>query len=129
MPHIEVLPNAKEAAAPGWAYVPDTGVDPSKAALNPTHPRRARNTAGAASGFELSARQLNAVQKRLAELDRDNTKEIAVPKSGDGAGQGRGMSVVMFFMEGGCWVMVEERGFGIWEGRGSLCMLRSSRRL
>ena len=56
MPHIEVLPNAKQSLAPGWAYVPDTGYDPSRAPLNPSAPRRLRasttnNITGVGYGF------------------------------------------------------------------------------
>ena len=124
MPQIEVLPSTKATPTPGWAYVPDTGYDPSKAPLNPSAPRRTRagsgpgsapgsgsglggafgNAAGAggdekrsraggpaaaASSASLSApltgrsaRQQNAVLKRLADLDRESgaNKEIGVPK-------------------------------------------------
>ncbi|KAL9094808.1 MAG: hypothetical protein Q9165_002757 [Trypethelium subeluteriae] len=84
MPHIEELPTAKSAnVAPGWAYVPDTGYDPSKAAINPTHPRKrlARDAPGlsAASGSELTARQQTAIQRHIAELDRDSGKDVQIP--------------------------------------------------
>lgn len=93
MPLIEVLPNSTNtAAAPGWAYVPDTGYDPSKAPIQPTGARQrgARNTA-VADGQEKSVKQQNAIVKRLAELDKDNYRDvqIAVP-SRQGGGSGRG---------------------------------------
>ncbi|KAF2500795.1 hypothetical protein BU16DRAFT_451988 [Lophium mytilinum] len=73
MPHIEVLPNTGAAPAPGWAYVPDTGYDPSKVAFNPKDRKRQATRQGAVpTGVELSARQLTAVQRRIAELERDN---------------------------------------------------------
>lgn len=73
MPHIEVLPNTGAAPAPGWAYVPDTGYDPSKVAINPKDRKRQAQRAGLIpTGLELSARQLTAVQRRIAELERDN---------------------------------------------------------
>lgn len=79
MPRIEVLPNSSIAVAPGWAYVPDTGYDPSKAPLNPAaRKRNARNVAAAAGG-ERSVRQQNAIQRRLAELDKDSHKDIQIP--------------------------------------------------
>ncbi|KAF2814116.1 uncharacterized protein BDZ99DRAFT_231638 [Mytilinidion resinicola] len=73
MPHIEILPNTGAAPAPGWAYVPDTGYDPSKVAFNPKdRKRQAARLGGMPTGLELSARQLTAVQRRIAELERDN---------------------------------------------------------
>ena len=50
MPQIEVLPSAKQNLAPGWAYVPDTGYDPSRAPLNPSAPRRLRASNSTSSG-------------------------------------------------------------------------------
>ncbi|KAF2144663.1 uncharacterized protein K452DRAFT_316610 [Aplosporella prunicola CBS 121167] len=102
MPHIELLPHTGPGAiapAPGWAYVPDTGYDPSKAAINPTARKRTAahaHTAAAAAaaaavaagsgGYSggggtdhLSARQQSQLAKRLAELDRDNHKDVALP--------------------------------------------------
>ncbi|GME35861.1 putative hit finger domain protein [Neofusicoccum parvum] len=79
MPHIEVIPITSGAApAPGWAYVPDTGYDPSKAAINPTGRKRtARQDVGGT--HDLSARQQTQLHKRIAELDRDNQKDVALP--------------------------------------------------
>ncbi|KAI9760814.1 MAG: hypothetical protein M4579_001444 [Chaenotheca gracillima] len=98
MPRIEVVPNSTTSAnAPGWAYVPDTGYDPSKAPLQPAanggRHRAARN-AGTAAGrgaADRSARENNAILKRLADLDRDSHRDvhIAVPTRKEGAG-GRG---------------------------------------
>ena len=84
MPHIEELPlSTKNASAPGWAYVPDTGYDPSKVSINPSQrKRRAVTHGGLLPGSELTARQATALQRRLVELDRDIRKdtEIPVPK-------------------------------------------------
>ncbi|KAH7039120.1 HIT finger domain-containing protein [Macrophomina phaseolina] len=79
MPHIEVIPITSGAApAPGWAYVPDTGYDPSKAAINPSGRKRtARQDVGGT--HDLSARQQTALHKRISELDRDTQKEVALP--------------------------------------------------
>ncbi|KAI9708513.1 MAG: hypothetical protein M1820_003975 [Bogoriella megaspora] len=82
MPHIEVIPTTSTSAAPGWAYVPDTGYDPSKAAINPTARKRvARAPAGNTSQNttnELTARQQTAINRHLAELDRDNSKDVHI---------------------------------------------------
>ncbi|KAB2580847.1 Hit finger domain [Lasiodiplodia theobromae] len=79
MPHIEVIPITSGAApAPGWAYVPDTGYDPSKVAINPSARKRtARQNVGGAP--DLTARQQTQLHKRIAELDQDNQKEVALP--------------------------------------------------
>ena len=96
MPHIEVLPNSSAASAPGWAYVPDTGFDPSKAAIQPSGSRhRAARNVAAAGGHERSVRQNNAILKHLADLDRDNHRDVQIPvpvRQRDGAG--RGMNTV-----------------------------------
>ncbi|KAJ9621036.1 hypothetical protein H2203_007623 [Taxawa tesnikishii (nom. ined.)] len=80
MPHIEELPTATKAAAPGWSYVVDTGYDPSKAAINPTNRKRVRNSvAGGNTASDLSSRQQTAVLRHLMELDKDSLKEIEIP--------------------------------------------------
>ena len=83
MPLIEEIPTAKaNASTPGWAYVPDTGYDPSKAPIIPsgTRNRKARNAA-APSKNEISARQQHKIDQHLASLDRENHRDvqIAVP--------------------------------------------------
>ncbi|KAI9846887.1 MAG: hypothetical protein M1837_003499 [Sclerophora amabilis] len=92
MPLIEVLPNSTAASAPGWAYVPDTGYDPSKTAIQPSGTRhRAARNAGGASAHDRSARQNTAIQKHLAELDRDNHRDVQISVSArqrEGAGRG-----------------------------------------
>ena len=66
MPQIEVLPNKSSAPAPGWAYVADTGFDPSKAPIQPSGPRqRAARQVGALSAGEGSVRQNNAMLLNL----------------------------------------------------------------
>jgi zinc finger HIT domain-containing protein 1 len=95
MPSIEVLPpstTSKSHLTPGWAYVPDTGIDPAKAALQPTSRKRARD-GNALPRTDQTARQANAVVKRLQELDRENNRDggvIPVPvRARDGAGRGK----------------------------------------
>ncbi|KAI9781150.1 MAG: hypothetical protein M1839_006258 [Geoglossum umbratile] len=88
-PLIEILPNTSTATtAPGWAYVLDTGLnDPSKASpLQPAGPRQRNARNNAAGGQETTARQNNAVLKHLAELERDNHREVQIPVS---LGKGR----------------------------------------
>ena len=79
MSGIEVLPNSTSISAPGWAYVPDNGFDPSKTAIQPSGARkRAARTAGLAVG-DTTARQQNAVSKHLLELDKDNHRDVQIP--------------------------------------------------
>lgn len=91
MPTIEVLPNSTSTTTPGWAYVPDTGYDPSKAPIQPTGVRkRAARNAGV-GGDTTGARQNTAVLKHLAELDKDNHRDVHIPvpvRQRDGAGRG-----------------------------------------
>ncbi|KAL8850757.1 MAG: hypothetical protein Q9221_004325 [Calogaya cf. arnoldii] len=78
MPGIEVLPNSTSITAPGWAYVPDNGFDPSKTAIQPSGARkRAAKTAGLAAG-DTTARQQNATLKHLLELDKDNRRDVQI---------------------------------------------------
>ena len=76
---IEVLPNSTSVSAPGWAYVPDTGYDPSKVAIQPSGARKRARTANNAGGQELSAKQQSQLQRRLADLDKDNHKDVQIP--------------------------------------------------
>lgn len=88
MPHIEVVPNSSSISAPGWAYVPDNGYDPSKIAIQPSGARkRAARTSGIAGG-DTTTRQQNAIVKHLAELDKDNSRDVQIQistKQKDGA--------------------------------------------
>lgn len=88
MPHIEIVPNSSSISAPGWAYVPDNGYDPSKIAIQPSGARkRAARTSGIAGG-DTTTRQQNAIVKHLAELDKDNSRDVQIQistKQKDGA--------------------------------------------
>ena len=91
MPLIEVLPNSTSISTPGWAYVPDTGYDPSKAPIQPGARKRNARIAGP-GGADSTARQNAVILKRLADLDKDNFKDvhIAAPsKSKDAPGRGK----------------------------------------
>lgn len=79
MPSVEVVPNSSGTSAPGWAYVPDTGYDPSRAPIQPSGARkRAARTSGFATG-DTSTRQQNAIAKHLQELDKENHKDVQIP--------------------------------------------------
>lgn len=89
MPNIEVLPNAKEAKTPGWAYVADSGIDPSKQAIAPSGARkRARisyideRAAPSLQSGEISSREQNKINKRLAELDKENHRDVKIEVPG-----------------------------------------------
>ena len=77
MPLIEVLPNSSSVSAPGWAYVPDTGYDPSKAPIQPSARKRNARTTGPGGG-DTTVKQNNALLKRLADLDKDNHKDVQI---------------------------------------------------
>jgi len=85
---IEVA-STRTTNAPGWAYVPDTGISVSAAALQPANRKRARNKP-TVSLSDLSARQEAKIRKELEVLDRDSHKDvhIAIPaKSGAAKGK------------------------------------------
>ncbi|KAI4137727.1 MAG: hypothetical protein L6R39_007133 [Caloplaca ligustica] len=79
MPGIEVLPNSTSISAPGWAYVPDNGYDPSKAAIQPTGARKRAARAAGIAGGDTATRQHNATLRHLAELDKDNYRDVQIP--------------------------------------------------
>ncbi|RAH55175.1 HIT finger domain protein [Aspergillus piperis CBS 112811] len=88
--HVELLPNSTTThATPGWTYVPDRGFDPAKAAITPAIGRkRGIRDPGRA---DLSSRQNNAIVRHLAELDRENHRDvqISIPvKQKDASGRG-----------------------------------------
>lgn len=95
MPQIEVVPNSTSISAPGWAYVPDNGYDPSKVAIQPSGARkRAARTSGIAGG-DTTSRQQNAIAKHLTELDKDNSRDVQIQisnKQKDNAGRGIAIS-------------------------------------
>ncbi|MCJ1473339.1 hypothetical protein MMC13_001990 [Lambiella insularis] len=78
MPTIEVLPNSTSISAPGWAYVPDTGYDPSKAPIQASGSRKRNARIAGPGGGDTTARQNNAILKRLADLDKDNSKDVHI---------------------------------------------------
>jgi len=81
MPLIEVVPNSNATATPGWAYVVDTGYDPSKAPIGAAGPRK-RKAAPVAAAAELSVRQQNKIARHLEELDKDNNRAVQIEVPG-----------------------------------------------
>ncbi|KAL6714484.1 hypothetical protein ACLMJK_007908 [Lecanora helva] len=88
MPGVEVLPNSTSIKTPGWALVPDTGHGPSQLAAQPTTKRGRAGRASNISGGDTTARQENAVLKHLADLDRDNHRDVQIPVPKDTAARG-----------------------------------------
>ncbi|KAL4979039.1 hypothetical protein BDW66DRAFT_157585 [Aspergillus desertorum] len=78
MYRVEVLPNtsSKSNSTPGWTYVPDKGFDPAKAAIAPTTGRKRGIRDPART--DVSSRQANAIVRHLAELDRENHRDVAI---------------------------------------------------
>ncbi|KAE8373724.1 hypothetical protein BDV26DRAFT_271380 [Aspergillus bertholletiae] len=90
MYHVELLPSTTTHLTPGWTYVPDRGFDPAKAAITPTIGRK-RGIREPGSRGDVSSRQANAIIRHLAELDRENHKDVHIPipvKQKDAAGRG-----------------------------------------
>ncbi|KAH9218927.1 hypothetical protein DL95DRAFT_457759 [Leptodontidium sp. 2 PMI_412] len=75
---VREVANSKTAPAPGWAYVPDTGINASVSALQPSSRKRARNQ-NVASSHETTARQDAKILRDLAALDRENAKDVSIP--------------------------------------------------
>jgi zinc finger HIT domain-containing protein 1 len=75
---VELLPDSGAAAQPGWTYVADRGFDPSKAAMAPALGRK-RGIRDAGKGGDISSRRANAIVRHLAELDRENQRDVQIP--------------------------------------------------
>ncbi|ODM15082.1 hypothetical protein SI65_09578 [Aspergillus cristatus] len=90
MYHIELLPNSTSHITPGWTYVPDPGFDPAKAAITPAIGRK-RGIRDPGGRGDLSSRENNAIIRHLAELDRENHRDVQIPipvKQKEPAGRG-----------------------------------------
>jgi zinc finger HIT domain-containing protein 1 len=82
------LASTKTTNAPGWAYVPDTAINPA-AAIQPTNRKRAARNQGNLSSSDASARQDAKIRRELEALNRDNQKDVNIPippKTGAGRG-------------------------------------------
>ena len=91
MPGIEVLPNSTSAApTPGYALVPDT----RGAAQDASQPVTGRKRAARNSGFtggDITVRQQNAINKHIADLEKENHRDVQIPvpsKQKDAGGRG-----------------------------------------
>ncbi|KAJ8607201.1 hypothetical protein MRB53_040461 [Persea americana] len=87
MPSIEEIPIAKSAAAPGWAYVPDNGYDPSKAPIVPSGARKRARNATYTGGAEGSARQQAKIARHIDELQKDDHRKEAPGAQAQGGGR------------------------------------------
>lgn len=91
MPLIQELDAKKHIPAPGYAYVPDTGPKLPNALVPTGRNRAARNHANA-SAYESTAKQDAKITRRLAELDKDNNRDVSIPvpiRHRDNAGRGK----------------------------------------
>ncbi|KAF5875432.1 putative hit finger domain protein [Botrytis fragariae] len=86
---LEIAPS-KYVPAPGYAYVPDVSNTP-QVGLQPSA-RRARGPAGAGLGAETTKKQDAKILRELAQLDRENHRDVNIPVTGGGRGKegGRG---------------------------------------
>lgn len=87
---VQEVITSKSTAAPGWAYVPDTGINPAVAALQPSSRKRPRTT-GPNAAQDTTAKQDAKLMRELAALDRDNHKDVSIPvpvRHRDNAGRG-----------------------------------------
>ncbi|KAJ5759364.1 hypothetical protein N7520_006520 [Penicillium odoratum] len=75
---VELLQHKGAAPAPGWSYVADRPFNPAQAAMAPTLSRK-RGIRDAGKGGDMSSRRANAIVRHLAELDRENQRDVAIP--------------------------------------------------
>ncbi|KGO74851.1 Zinc finger, HIT-type [Penicillium italicum] len=64
-------------ATPGWSYAPTRGFNPTQA-MAPTLGRK-RGIRDAGKGGDISSRQANAIARHIAELDRENQRDVSIP--------------------------------------------------
>jgi zinc finger HIT domain-containing protein 1 len=94
-PHIEELPVTNSRHQPGfaWVAVKKDATDPSKAALEVQSKKRGARTTGGPAQTEAqreatSARQQREIERRIRDLNSDNTRDvnISIPKREHGGG-------------------------------------------
>ncbi|EXF74311.1 HIT zinc finger [Colletotrichum fioriniae PJ7] len=73
------LASSKVTNAPGWAYVPDTGLNPAAAALQPANRKRAARSKANPTASDLTVRQEAKIRKELEQLDRDGGRDASIP--------------------------------------------------
>ncbi|KAK3677236.1 hypothetical protein LTR78_002774 [Recurvomyces mirabilis] len=81
-PHIDELPATQSRQAPGFAWVAVSGAqnDPSKS-WGTTNRKRARASVGGQTDQQreaLSARQQREVERRIRDLNSDNSKDVVI---------------------------------------------------
>ena len=91
-PHIEELPTSTSRQAPGFAWVAVSGQqeDPSKN-WGTTNRKRARASAQGQTESQreaLSARQQREIDRKIKELNNDNSKDVQIPIPKKEAGSG-----------------------------------------
>jgi len=99
---VREVANTKSISAPGWAYVPDTGVNASVAALQPSSRKRARGITSATL-HETTAKQDAKIVRELAALDRENHRDVSIPvpiRHRDNAGRGSSQLMHISVKEG-----------------------------
>lgn len=75
---VELLQHKGAAPAPGWSYVADRAFNPAQAAMAPTLSRK-RGIRDAGKGGDMSSRRANVIIRHLAELDRENQRDVSIP--------------------------------------------------
>ncbi|KAJ5650582.1 uncharacterized protein N7484_004305 [Penicillium longicatenatum] len=75
---VELLQHKGAAPAPGWSYVADRAFNPAQAAMAPTLSRK-RGIRDAGKGGDMSSRRANAIIRHIAELDRENQRDVSIP--------------------------------------------------
>lgn len=75
---VELLPDSGTTATPGWTYVADRGFGPAKGATAQTLGRK-RGIRDAGKSGDISSRRANAILRHLAELDRENQRDVQIP--------------------------------------------------
>jgi zinc finger HIT domain-containing protein 1 len=88
---VQELPSSKSISAPGWAYVPDTGINPSVAALQPSRAKRVARNLPNANAHENTAKQDAKILRELAALDKESHRDVQIPvpvRHRDNAGRG-----------------------------------------
>lgn len=93
-PHIEEIPTTNSRHQPGfaWVAVKKDAADASKAALDVAGKKRARTTGLSQTEAQreaLSARQQREIERRIRDLNSDNTRDVNIPlpkREGGGSG-------------------------------------------
>ena len=96
-PHIEELPTTQTRQAPGFAWVAVSGPSEDLAKnWGTSNRKRARISAAGQTESQreaLSARQQREIERKIRELNSDNSKDVQIPIPSKGAGGGGGQRV------------------------------------